>query len=84
MARASSGNLLAFGLSGAAITPGSSDLAGDPKAIVCIAAGNVTIVPFNNDNATTITFTGCPVGFSPPYRVRRVTAATGSWATVID
>lgn len=73
-----------FGRKGAAITPGSSDLSGDPKAIVCTAAGNVTIVPHGNADATTLTFTGCPVGFIPPYVVRRVTAATGSWATVAD
>lgn len=73
-----------LGRKGAAITPGASDLSGDPKAIVCTAAGNVTIVPEANDDADTLTFTGCAVGFIPPYVVRRVTAATGSWATVAD
>lgn len=84
MARAPTGNRMTFGQAGAAITPGASDLAGDPKAIVCLSAGDVTIVPFNNADAATITFVGCTVGFTPPYVVRRVTAATGSWATVID
>lgn len=84
MARAPTGNRLALGQGGAVITPGASDLAGDPKAIVCLSAGDVTIVPFNNADGSTISFTGCPVGFVPPYVVRRVTAATGSWATVLD
>jgi len=73
-----------FGRKGAAITPGSSDISGSPKAIVCLAAGNVTIVPFGNEDAATLTFTGCSVGFIPPYVVRRVTSATGTWATVAD
>ena len=84
MARAPLKSPIAFGLSGAVITPGASDLTGDPKAIVCTSAGNVTIVPFNNDDATTISFVGCAVGYSPPYIVRRVTAATGTWATVSE
>ncbi len=75
---------ISLGKKGDAITPGASDLAGGPKAITCLAAGNVTIVPLNNANGDTLTFTGCPVGFVPPYVVRRVTAATGSWATVLD
>lgn len=77
-------NLTTFGRSGRAITPGASDLDPIAKAIVCLAAGNVTIVPVDNANGDTLTFTGCDVGFSPPYLVRRVTAATGTWATVDD
>ncbi len=84
MARVAAGGPTAFGLSGAAITPGASDLPANVKAVVCTATGDVTIVPFNNDNAATISFTACPVGFCPPYVVRRVTAATGSWATVAE
>lgn len=73
-----------LGRKGAVITPGNSDIASEPKAIVCCATGNVTIVPVGNANSDTITFTGCPVGFIPPYIVRRVTAASGIWATVFD
>lgn len=73
-----------FGLSGEAVAAGATDLPDNVKAIVCTAAGDVTIVPYNNANATTISFTGCPVGFSPPFVPRRVTALTGSWATVAD
>ena len=72
----------ALGRKGASITPGATDLDPIPKAIVCLSAGDVTIVPVDNANATTLTFSGCSVGFIPPYRVRRVTAATGTWATV--
>lgn len=73
----------AFGRVGASITPAATDLDPIPKAIVCLAAGDVTIVPVDNANAATLSFTGCQVGFIPPYRVRRVTAATGTWATVV-
>jgi hypothetical protein len=74
-----------FGRKGAVITPGGNDLPGGvAKAIVCTAEGDVTLVPAGNAVADTITFTACPVGFSPPYQVRRVTAATGTWATVED
>ena len=74
-----------FGGRGVAITPAAADLPdGVSKAIVCTDAGDVTIVPANNANADTITFTGCPVGFVPPFRVRRVTAATGAWVAIYD
>ena len=75
--------ITALGRKGATITPGSTDLDPVPKAIVCLSAGDVTIVPTDNDNAVTLSFSGCQVGFIPPYRVRRVTAATGTWATVV-
>ena len=74
-----------FGARGVAITPGAEDFAGGAaKGIVCTDAGDVTIVPANNANADTITFPGCPVGFVPPFRVRRVTAATGAWVAIYD
>jgi hypothetical protein len=82
--RVPSGDPTAFGLAGDPISASNNDLPLNARAIVCTTAGNVTIVPFNNEDGTTITFTGCPVGFSPPYVVRRVTALTGSWATVAD
>lgn len=72
-----------LGRAGAAIAASNNDLDPLPKAIVCTAAGNVTIVPVDNANAATISLTGCPVGFVPPYLVRRVTALTGAWATVV-
>jgi len=84
MPKIPTGGPTAFGYSGAVITPGASDLPLNVKAIVCLSPGDVTIVPFNNADGATITFSGCQVGFCPPYVVRRVTAATGSWATVAD
>ncbi|WP_131798283.1 hypothetical protein [Devosia elaeis] len=69
-----------FGRSGQIISASSSDLASVAKAIVCISEGDVTIVPPESD--TPIPFVGCPVGFIPPYQVRRVTHLTGQWATV--
>lgn len=82
MPRAASPNPQSFGMAGAVITPGNTDLP-DSRAVVCLAAGNVTVVPWNNLDGATLTFTGCPVGFVVPYVVRRVTAATGTWATVL-
>ncbi len=73
-----------FGRRGAPIVASANDIADRPKAIVCTAAGNVTLVPEGNADSATVVFTGCPVGFVPPYLVRRVTAFTGSWATVLD
>jgi hypothetical protein len=75
-------SLVTFGRVGATITPGATDLDPVPKGIVCLADGNVTVVPVDNADAATLTFTGCTVGFIPPFRVRRVTAATGTWATI--
>jgi hypothetical protein len=73
-----------FGRKGALITPGNTDLPNVAKGIVCLQAGNVTIVPPENADGATLPFLDCPVGFTPPYQVRRVTAATGVWATIED
>lgn len=74
-----------FGTKGTTITPGAGDLPGGAvKGVVMLAAGDITIVPVGNADGETIAFTGCPVGFIPPYRVRRVTAATAACATVTD
>ena len=74
-----------FGARGVAITPGAEDFAGGAaKGIVCREAGDVTIVPVGNADGDTLQFVGCPVGFVPPFRVRRVTAATGAWVAIYD
>lgn len=73
-----------FGSSGSNVTPSDTvDLTAYAKAVVVTVAGNLVILPSKNvdDGAHTITFTGCPVGFIPPYRVRRV-LATGTTASV--
>ena len=72
-----------FGRVGAVITPGASDLAVIPKGVVCLTGGDVTIVPQGNANAATLTFTGLPAGDIIPFRVRRVTAATATVASIL-
>jgi hypothetical protein len=65
------------------VTSDTVDLTpGYAKAIVVTAAGNLSILPVGNtDNAAGyVVFTAAPVGFIPPYRVRRVNA-TGTTAT---
>ena len=73
-----------FGTVGKIITPGPTDIAGDVKAITCLTAGNVTVVPVDNADGETLAYVGVHAGFSPPFRVRRVTAATAVVATVED
>lgn len=71
-----------FGSVGRVVTPNdSTDLDPYAKAVVVTAAGNLVILPVQNADGTTITFTACPVGFVPPYRVRRV-LSTGTSASV--
>lgn len=71
-----------YGAKGAVVVPSDTvDLDPYAKSIVVTAAGNLVILPAANDDGATITFTDCGVGFSPPYRVRRV-MATGTTATV--
>jgi hypothetical protein len=72
-----------FGRAGAVITPGASDLAVIPKGVVCLTGGDVTIVPLSNANGDTLTFTGLPAGYIIPFRVRRVTAATATVASIL-
>lgn len=71
-----------MGVKGRPVTPhNDNDLDPYAKAIVVVAAGNLVIIPAKNADDAPITFTACPVGFIPPYRVRRV-KATGTTATV--
>jgi hypothetical protein len=67
---------------GKAITPSDTvDLAKYASGVVCLTTGNLKLLPVENDDADTVTFTGCAVGFVPPFEVRRV-FATGTTATV--
>ncbi len=70
------------GISGRLVVASGTNLDPFAKAIVCTTAGNVTLIPVDNLDGVPISFVGCPVGFIPPFRVRRVTALTGAWATV--
>jgi len=71
-----------FGRRGDIITPGAIDLDPIPKAVVMLDFGNITVVPMDNANEATIDFVGVSAGFMPPFRVRRVTAATAACASV--
>lgn len=73
-----------FGRAGRLVTPGSSDLDPIAKGVVCLTAGDITIVPVGNANGDTLAFVGVPAGYVPPYQVRRVTAATATVATIED
>lgn len=72
-----------FGTVGAVVTPAATDLPADVKAVVCLTGGDLTIVPVGNADGDTLAFVGVTAGFMPPYRVRRVTAATATVATVV-
>lgn len=74
---------LSLGRTGEVLTPGTSDIDPLPKAVVCLTAGNVTIVPDGNANEDTLAFEGLPAGYVIPFRVRRVTAATATVATIL-
>jgi hypothetical protein len=75
---------VSYGTLGKLVTPGATDFDPIPKAVTCVTAGNITIVPVGNADAAVIAYTGVPIGFIPPFRVRRVTAATATVWTVED
>lgn len=77
-------SLNAFGRRGLVLTPGATDLDPVPKAVVCLTSGDITVVPVDNLDNETLTFVGVTAGYSPPFRVRRVTAATATVASVKD
>lgn len=70
-----------FGNRGVLVTPGSAELY-NIRGVVCGSAGNITVVPVSNSDTETVTFTGVPAGFIPPFRVRKVTAATATVYTI--
>lgn len=71
-----------FGPKGRVITPGATDLSPVAKSVVMLSAGDITILPTGNENADTLAFVDLPAGYIIPYRVRRVTACTGTCATI--
>lgn len=74
--------LLNFGRKSRAITPhNANDIEPYPKAIHATSAGNMEVLPVENDDGDTITYTGVLPGFTPPLRVRRV-LATGTTCSV--
>lgn len=66
------------------LTPGNSDIDPFPKGVICLAAGDITVLPIGNADVDTLAFVGVPAGFVPPFRVRRLTAATAAVATIED
>jgi hypothetical protein len=80
--KSASGDLQAFGRRGKVITPGASDLADIAKGLVVLVAGDATIIPVDNADTGTLSFTGLSAGQVIPYQVRRVTAATATLATI--
>lgn len=65
-----------YGSKSQEITPGATDLADSVRYVVMSETGDITVVPKNNSAGDTISFTGVPAGFVPPFEVRKVTAAT--------
>lgn len=72
-----------FGSSSQLVTPSNTvDLSPAPvKAVVCLTAGNIAVVPVNNADSVPLAFVGVSAGFVPPFSVRRV-MATGTTCTV--
>jgi hypothetical protein len=74
--------LTSFGRRSRPVTPSdTTDLSPYAKAIVALSSGNLVLLPVENADGVTVTFTSVPVGFVPPFEVRRV-LATGTTATV--
>jgi hypothetical protein len=73
-----------FGLTSRPLTPGTDDIDPIPKGVVLLEAGDITVVPAGNGDAGTVSFVGVPAGFVPPFRVRRVTAASAAVVTIED
>ncbi|MGY3331325.1 hypothetical protein ACVILI_004342 [Mesorhizobium sp. USDA 4775] len=70
------------GRRGRVVTPSDTeDLPTIPKAVVLLSAGNVAILPVNNDDDEPLAFVGVHAGCPIVFQVRRV-LATGTTATV--
>lgn len=70
-----------LGTSGRVLAVSASDIPDPtPKTIVLLEAGDITIVPVSSSQE--IAFVGLSAGYSIPYRVKKVTAATGAFASV--
>lgn len=72
-----------YGTKGAAIdySGGNVELGTNIRYVVVTAEGDLVIHPLDNSSGNYVTFTGCPVGFVPPYRVKAI-IASGSTASV--
>lgn len=66
------------------VTPAAVDFARVARAVVILAAGDVTLVPADNATGETFTFVGLPSGTVLPILTRRITAATATVAISAD
>jgi hypothetical protein len=53
------------------------------KAIVCLTEGNLTVIAVDNSDSEAVSFVAVPAGFIPPFRVRKVTAATAAVVAIL-
>lgn len=86
--RFSGSGAIALGSSGVEITPDDdNDITPYPRAICVIAEGDLAIIPVMNPGETAgdiITIVGAPVGFIPPWRVRRVMETTTATVATVE
>lgn len=80
------GNRDQFGGLSRDVTPDGGDVHLNPYArgVVAGSAGNLVIVPVQNEDNEPVTFLEVPVGFVPPFRVRTVKAETTCTAFTIE
>lgn len=71
-----------LGHKGRIVTPGTGELSPVAKSIVMLSAGDITIQPLDNAETDQLAFVGLPAGAVIPFLVRRVTACTGTCATI--
>lgn len=79
-----SGDPTTLGRKAVAITPSGTDLTHVAKTVVALDGGDITLLPVDNADADLVTFTGVSPGWSAPFQVRRVTAATGNFIAIYD
>lgn len=70
-----------FGAKGRLVTPGPGELDPVAKSIYMLTDGDITFQPLDNAAGVLLTAT-LPAGAIIPYMVRRVTACTGTCATI--
>ncbi len=65
---------LTYGRQARDVTPSGSNVSlTDDEQFVCVTAeGNLVVRPKRNSQGNNITFTGCAVGFIPPFEVSAV------------
>lgn len=68
-----------FGQKGRLITPAGTDLDPIAKSVYMLTAGDITFMPAGQSGTLTASL---PAGAIIPYRIRQVTACTGTCATI--